>query len=33
MLEISTKVNDEDFEKVLTLFSNIPVGLTLVFAI
>ena len=29
MLEISTKVNDEDFEKVLTIFSNIPVGLTL----
>lgn len=29
MLEISTKVNDEEFEKVLTLFSNIPVGLTL----
>ncbi|WP_270343121.1 hypothetical protein [Lactococcus lactis] len=29
MLEISTKVSDEDFEQVLNILSNIPVGLTL----
>lgn len=29
MLEISTKVSDEDFEKVLNILSNNPVGLTL----
>ena len=29
MLEISTKVSDEDFDQVLNILSNIPVGLTL----
>ena len=29
MLEISTKLSDEDFDQVLNILSNIPVGLTL----